>query len=45
MTLASEAKIDAVTFDGASGGIGMSPMPMRDEMSFPTVYLKAWKTS
>ncbi|MEM2102332.1 MAG: glutamate synthase-related protein [Candidatus Bathyarchaeia archaeon] len=41
MKLASEAKIDAVTFDGAGGGTGMSPVPMMDEMSIPTVYLEA----
>ena len=40
MKLASEAKIDAVTFDGAGGGTGMSPVPMMDEMSTPTVYLE-----
>lgn len=42
MKLASEAKIEAVTFDGAGGGTGMSPVPMMDEMSIPTVYLEAW---
>jgi len=42
LKLASEAKIDAVTFDGAGGGTGMSPVPMMDEMSIPTVYLEAW---
>jgi len=42
MKLASEAKVDAVTFDGAGGGTGMSPVPMMDEMSIPTVYLEAW---
>ncbi|KPV63277.1 MAG: hypothetical protein AOA65_1285 [Candidatus Bathyarchaeota archaeon BA1] len=41
MKLASEAKIDAVTFDGAGGGTGMSPVPMMDEMSTPTLYLEA----
>lgn len=41
MKFASEAKIDAVTFDGAGGGTGMSPVPMMDEMSTPTVYLEA----
>lgn len=40
MKIASEAKIDAVTFDGAGGGTGMSPVPMMDEMSIPTVYLE-----
>ena len=42
LKLASEAKIDAVTFDGAGGGTGMSPVPMMDEMSIPTVYLESW---
>jgi glutamate synthase domain-containing protein 2 len=41
MKFASEAKIEAVTFDGAGGGTGMSPVPMMDEMSIPTVYLEA----
>jgi len=41
MKLASEAKIEALTFDGAGGGTGMSPVPMMDEMSTPTVYLQA----
>jgi hypothetical protein len=41
MKIASEAKIDAVYFDGAGGGTGMSPVPMMDEMSIPTVYLEA----
>src|SRR3990170_3346015 len=41
MKLASEAKIEAVTFDGAGGGTGMSPVPMMDEMSTPTIYLEA----
>jgi len=41
MKMASEAKMDAVTFDGAGGGTGMSPVPMMDEMSTPTVYLEA----
>ncbi|MCK4933694.1 FMN-binding glutamate synthase family protein [Candidatus Bathyarchaeota archaeon] len=41
MKMASEAKIEAVTFDGAGGGTGMSPVPMMDEMSVPTVFLEA----
>jgi len=41
MKIASEAKIDYVSFDGAAGGTGMSPVPMMDEMSIPTVYLEA----
>jgi hypothetical protein len=40
MKIASEAKIDYVSFDGAAGGTGMSPVPMMDEMSIPTVYLE-----
>ncbi|MEM3019680.1 MAG: glutamate synthase-related protein [Candidatus Bathyarchaeia archaeon] len=39
--LASEARIDYVTFDGCEGGTGMSPVPMMDEMGIPTVYLEA----
>ncbi|MEM1538423.1 MAG: glutamate synthase-related protein [Candidatus Nezhaarchaeales archaeon] len=38
---ASEAGVDAVEFDGAGGGTGMSPVPMMDEMGVPTVYLEA----
>ncbi len=41
MKAASEAKIDFLTFDGAGGGTGMSPVPMMDEMSTPTVYLES----
>jgi hypothetical protein len=41
MKWASEAKIDALSFDGAGGGTGMSPVPMMDEMSIPTIYLQA----
>ncbi len=41
MKIVSEAKIDAVYFDGAGGGTGMSPVPMMDEMGIPTVYLEA----
>jgi glutamate synthase domain-containing protein 2 len=39
MRLASKAKIDAVTFDGAGGGTGMSPVPMMQESGVPTVFL------
>ncbi|MBE0516616.1 MAG: FMN-binding glutamate synthase family protein [Methanophagales archaeon] len=39
--MASEAHVDYVTFDGAGGGTGMSPVPMMNEMSTPTVYLEA----
>ncbi|ATZ61672.2 MAG: glutamate synthase-related protein [Methanosarcinales archaeon Met12] len=38
---ASEAKIDLLTFDGAGGGTGMSPVPMMNECATPTVYLQA----
>lgn len=41
MKIASEAKFDYITFDGAGGGTGMSPVPMMDEMGIPTVYLEA----
>ena len=41
LKIASEAKIDAVYFDGAGGGTGMSPVPMMDEMGIPTVYLES----
>ncbi|MGP3703902.1 MAG: glutamate synthase-related protein [Candidatus Bathyarchaeota archaeon] len=40
MKIASEAKVNYVTFDGAGGGTGMSPVPMMDEMGIPTVYLE-----
>ncbi len=39
--IASEANIDHLTFDGAGGGTGMSPVPMMNECSTPTVYLYA----
>ena len=38
---ASLAGIDVVTFDGAGGGTGMSPVPMMNECGTPTVYLLA----
>ncbi len=38
---ASQAKVDLVTFDGAGGGTGMSPVPMMNECSTPTLYLLA----
>ncbi len=41
MKVASEAKVDYITFDGAGGGTGMSPVTMMNEMSTPTVYLEA----
>ena len=41
MRCASDAKIDLLTFDGAGGGTGMSPVPMMNEMGTPTVHLCA----
>ncbi len=41
MKVASEAKVDIITFDGAGGGTGMSPVPMMNEMGIPTVWLEA----
>ncbi|MGQ9628282.1 MAG: glutamate synthase-related protein [Anaerolineae bacterium] len=38
---ASLAHVDLVTFDGAGGGTGMSPVPMMNECGSPTVYLLA----
>lgn len=37
--LASEARIDLLTVDGAGGGTGMSPWRMMNEWGVPTVYL------
>ena len=37
----SEARIDLLTIDGASGGTGMSPWPMMNEWGIPTFYLEA----
>jgi hypothetical protein len=37
----SRAGIDAITFDGAGGGTGMSPVPMMNECSTPTLFLLA----
>ena len=41
MKCASRARVDLVTFDGAGGGTGMSPVPMMNECATPTVYLLA----
>ena len=38
--LASNAKIDLLTVDGAGGGTGMSPWRMMNEWGVPTVYLE-----
>ena len=39
--LGLEAKVDGMTFDGAGGGTGMSPVSMMNEGSIPTPYLEA----
>ncbi|MBD3196052.1 MAG: FMN-binding glutamate synthase family protein [Candidatus Lokiarchaeota archaeon] len=36
-----EGKVDGMTFDGAGGGTGMSPVSMMNEGSIPTAYLEA----
>lgn len=41
LKVASEAKIDLLTIDGAGGGTGMSPVPMMNESSTPTIHLEA----
>lgn len=42
--LGIEGKVDGMTFDGAGGGTGMSPITMMNEGSIPTVYLEALVT-
>ena len=42
--LGVEGKVDGMTFDGAGGGTGMSPVTMMNEGSIPTVYLEAMVT-
>ncbi|HUW89010.1 MAG TPA: glutamate synthase-related protein [Candidatus Nanopelagicaceae bacterium] len=41
LRLAVEGEVDGITFDGAGGGTGMSPVSMMNEGSIPTVYLEA----
>ncbi|MFX1375221.1 MAG: glutamate synthase-related protein [Promethearchaeota archaeon] len=41
LRLGIEGKVDGMTFDGAGGGTGMSPVSMMNEGSIPTVYLEA----
>jgi glutamate synthase domain-containing protein 2 len=41
LRLGIEAKVDGMTFDGAGGGTGMSPVSMMNEGSIPTLYLEA----
>jgi glutamate synthase domain-containing protein 2 len=38
---ASDAKLDLLTIDGASGGTGMSPWRMMEEWGIPTFYLQS----
>jgi hypothetical protein len=39
--IASESGIDLITFDGAGGGTGNSPVKMMNEWGMPTVYLES----
>ncbi|WMJ76488.1 MULTISPECIES: glutamate synthase-related protein [unclassified Sedimentibacter] len=39
--IASEAGVDLITFDGAGGGTGNSPVKMMNEWGMPTVYLES----
>ena len=39
--LGIEGKVDGMTFDGAGGGTGMSPVGQMNEGSIPTAYLEA----
>lgn len=39
--IASKAEIDLITFDGAGGGTGNSPVKMMNEWGIPTVYLES----
>lgn len=41
LRLGVEGKVDGMTFDGAGGGTGMSPVSMMNEGSIPTTYLEA----
>jgi glutamate synthase domain-containing protein 2 len=41
MKVASEAKLDLLTIDGAGGGTGMSPWHMMNEWGVPTLYLES----
>jgi hypothetical protein len=40
-----EGKVDGITFDGAGGGTGMSPVNHMNEGSIPTVYLECLVTA
>lgn len=41
LEMASDNRVDLVTFDGAGGGTGHSPLKMMDEWGWPTVELEA----
>lgn len=41
LKIASDNKIDLVTFDGAGGGSGNSPCKMMNEWGLPTVYMES----
>jgi hypothetical protein len=41
LRLGVEGKVNGMTFDGAGGGTGMSPVSMMNEGSIPTAYLEA----
>ncbi|MFA6782993.1 MAG: glutamate synthase-related protein, partial [Sedimentibacter sp.] len=41
LKIASENEVDLVTFDGAGGGTGNSPVKMMNEWGMPTVYLES----
>lgn len=41
LKIASKAGVDLVTFDGAGGGTGNSPVKMMNEWGIPTVYMES----
>ena len=41
LKIASEAGVDLLTFDGAGGGSGKSPVKMMNEWGSPTVYMES----
>jgi hypothetical protein len=41
LKIASKAGVDLVTFDGAGGGSGNSPVKMMNEWGIPTVYMES----
>ena len=40
INIAVENRVDMITFDGAGGGSGYSPVKMMDEWSLPTIVLE-----